>query len=116
MTRATVRGSMLLVASVLLAAGCAGPPTTGPSPAVPAPPAPSLPADLPADADRSDVARQLAFLRRGLYLTAAGEVRALPARYAKASWSAGAKAPLPEKADPQTEERIHILLEERQVE
>ena len=107
-------GSVLLAASVLVAAGCASPPPTGPAPPPAAPAVLSLPADLPADADRSNVARQLALLRRGLYLTTAGEVRALPARYAKASWSAGAKAPAPEKADPQTEGRIHILLEETQ--
>lgn len=107
--------SALLAASVLLAAGCAVP-TTAPPPAAPSRPAPGLPADLPADADRSDVVRQLGLLRRGLYLTTAGEVRALPARYAKASWSAGDKAPPPEKADAQTEERIHISLEERQPE
>lgn len=106
--------SVLLAASALLVAGCAGPPAADPTPAPPAPAVPSLPADLPPDADRRDVARQLALLKRGLYLTTAGEVRALPARYAKASWSAGAKAPVPEKADPQTEGRIRILLEEPQ--
>ena len=116
MSRKCMFGRVLVTATVLLATGCAGPPATAPSPPVPAPVVPSLPADLPADADRSDVARQLALLGRGLYLTTAGEVRALPARYAKASWSAGAKAPVPEKANPQSEERIHILLEEREVE
>ena len=101
---------LILVAAILPLAGCVTP--TSPVPPVPAEQAPSLPADLPADADRSDVARQLAFLARGLYLTRTGEVRALPAKYAKASWSAGPKAPPSEKADRQTEERIHILLEE----
>ena len=107
---------LFLAALVLLVAGCAGPTTTPPAPATPAQPGPSLPADLPPDADRSAVVRQLALLRRGLYLTIAGEVRALPAKYAKASWSPGAKAPAVDKADRQTEKRIRILLEERQAE
>ena len=110
MPRKTLRAHLILVAATLALAGC----VTPTSPAPPAAPqqTPSLPADLPADADRSDVARQLAFLARGLYLTLSGEVRALPAKYAKASWSAGPKAPPSEKADQQTEERVHILLEE----
>ena len=116
MTNTMARACLLLAAAILLLSGCAGPTTTGPTPVPPAQPAPSLPADLPLDADRSDVSRQLALLRRGLYLTRAGEVRALPAKYAKASWSAGRKAPAPEKADQQTEERIRILLEERRTE
>ena len=104
---------VLLVASAIWLLGCAVP-STAPSPDPAAvQPAPELPADLPEDADRSDVARQLALLQRGLYLTTTGEVRALPAKYARASWSADTKAPPTEKAAPQTDERIHIRLEER---
>ena len=104
----------LLVACLLLAGGCEAPSTTAPASTVPAQPAPSLPDNLPPDADRSNVARQLALLARGLYLTTAGQVRALPAEYAQATWSGGATTPAPEKAEPQTDERIRIRLEEPQ--
>ena len=69
----TLRAYLILVAATLALAGCVTP--TSPAPPVPAEQAPSLPANLPADADRSDVARQLAFLARGLYLTLSGDVR-----------------------------------------
>ena len=55
MTNTMARGCLLLAAAILLLSGCAGPTTTGPAPVPPAQPAPSLPADLPLDADRSDV-------------------------------------------------------------
>ena len=110
---------LVFVASALLLVGCAAPPQPPPDPPDrPALPRQtlSLPADLPPDADRSDVARQLALLARGLYLTRAGEVRALPARYGRASWSGGAKEAPTERADRQTDERIRIPLEDRQTE
>ena len=118
---------LAFAASALLLAGCAAPPTLPsaptdrPAPAAPDRPAPprqalSLPADLPPDADRTQVARQLAFLARGLYLTRAGEVRALPAGYGRASWSGGGREAPTERADPQTDERIRIPLEERPIE
>ena len=108
-------------AATLLVVGCATPIPTGHTPnergpTAPQQQAPILPADLPPDADRSDVDRQLALLARGLYLTKVGEVRALPANYAKASWAGGDKAPSGERADLQTDERIKILLDERQPE
>ena len=55
MTNTMARACLLLAAAILLLSGCAGPTTTGPAPVPPAQPAPSLPADLPLDADRSDV-------------------------------------------------------------
>lgn len=113
MTKALFRASLILIASTLLVAGCVTPNPTGSTPTHP-PPALSLPEDLPPDADRTLVARQLALMARGLYLTKVGEVRALPAKYAKASWAGGDKAPPAERAAPRTDERIKILIDERQ--
>ena len=102
-------GNALVCATLLAACATSAPPE------IPdlIPSAAFDPASLPADADRSDPEAQRALWPRGLYRTQDGQVRALPPDWKEARFSAPAvEEPDQERALPQDDERIEIILEQ----
>ena len=98
--------------AVALLAGCAA--TTPPEEPPELIPATVFNAEaLPADADRSDPEAQRRLWARGLYRTQDDEVRALPPDWQDVRFTPpDVEAPPPERAPPQTDGRIEIVLEE----
>lgn len=102
-------GTALLCATFLVACATTTPPET---PEL-VPSAAFDPASLPADADRSNSEAQRALWSRGLYRTQDGQTRALPPDWKEVRFSAPAvEEPEQERALPQDDERIEIILEE----
>lgn len=107
-----LRRSLCIALAILLSAGLAA--CVSASPQHMAQPAHHRPPiafpNLPADADLSAPDRQKHLLTRGLYLTASGEIRALPPDYRKSAWKPVVEKPGTERAAPQSDRRIRIDL------